>query len=186
MKEFEITVLINNSKEEVEKIIRPLKKDHETLILDTYLVKRELDITRMDDLEVLDNTVLIRNINGKIYLNKKIKVYDKSGNTIKRSTYYMDVNSYNEAFEFMSAIGYVKLFDIEDNLVEYKNNNIEFAIQYVKDIGIMIEVEANENQLNNIEEFKIDCIKNLKQLGFKFNENLLDVKKAQLMLNKIR
>ncbi len=185
MKEFEITVKVENTLEEIQKnILKEYNVIRNLRLVDTYMVNKNIDIEKMTTLEILDNCILIRNINGKVCVNKKVKKYDENGDTISRNTYYLDARSYEEAKEFLENIDYKELMTIDDKMIVYKKGETEIAVQEVKDVGILLEIEYED--FSDIDYLKKHTINKLKELNFIFDETKLDVKKAEILLNKIR
>ena len=189
MKEFEITVKLLNGREDIERIMLEKRfiKVEEYELLDTYMVRNDIDLTKMSKREMLDNCVLIREINDdnpKVILTKKIKVYDEKGNTIQRDKKKLNVKSVDESISFLEAIGYRKLMNIKDNIVSCKYDKYEIEIQYVEGLGVFAEIpfEYDENENQDLLKFEVSNM--LKNIGFEF-ENDMDAKKAEMMLDRI-
>lgn len=182
MKEFEITVKVENTKDEIKEILKEYKYLRNTRLLDTYMVDKSVNLKGLTPLQILDHCILIRIIGDRICVNKKVKKYDENGDTIFRDVYYLEAKSYEEARGFLENIGYEELMVVDDDMYVYEKDGEEMAIQYVKDAGTLIEIEYED--FSDVESLKKYTVDKLKKLNFKFDETKLDVKKAEIVLKK--
>lgn len=186
MKEFEITVKLENSKEEAINILENngFELYRKSLLIDTYMLKNDIDYISQDNKKVLNNCIILRNINNNInYVIYRKKEYDERGNTIKRDTYELLVDNIDVAKELFLNIGYKELIHIEDDSVTYKKDDITSIIEDVCDLGLFLEIEIDVNSIN---ENTIENVTSMfRNMGFEFSSDY-DVKKAELMLNKKR
>ncbi len=85
-------------------------------------------------------------------------------------------------------VDYITLFEIENNSVVYKKDNIEFVIQNITNPkGVYIEIEATEEDLieDNDEKVKEILKERLEKLQLKKTGDY-EVKKAIIALNNIK
>lgn len=88
----------------------------------------------------------------------------------------------------LEMVDYIMLFEIENNSVVYKKDNIEFVIQNITNPkGVFIEIEATEEELmeNNDEKVKDILKEKLDKLQLKTTGDY-EVKKAIIALNNIK
>lgn len=155
---------------------------------DKYMINKDLDISNMKDLDVLDKCVLARNlINIKQSLTYKKKEYDKNENIISQSKIDCIVKDLDVAIKFMESINYKILFEIYDKLTVYSNGFIEICVQEVNDKYLMIEMEdvgdkTPNHSYDNIE----DMIKDFDKIGIDYDKSNYFVKKAQIILNEVK
>lgn len=84
--ENEITVKVNTTYDKLHDIL--LKNNfiikEEYIVKDTYMINKEINITELNDLEVLKQCILVRDVvdieKSLVYKNKE---YDSEGNIIK-------------------------------------------------------------------------------------------------------
>lgn len=183
MEEIEVTFRLENSFDEIEKIMN----NEEFVFLEKYWLKdkymclENIDIVNTETKEILKNSIIIRSDDIKTTITFKKKKYDEKGNTIYRERYDVVVDSVGNTFNLFKNIGYKELININDLLTVYKYKDMKVFLENIEDFGVFLELEidpknAKENYLELI-------VKNLKMLGFKFNEEFFDVKKAEEMIN---
>lgn len=183
----EITVKVNCSYDKLHKVLieNGFKVIEKYNMHDYYMKDKNLDIHNMHDLDILSKCILVRNLGkyGK-YLLYKYKEYNDLGDIIKDGKVECKVNDVDEALAFMKIINYDILFEIDDNMTIYNNGKMEFAVQYVNNKYLFIELEEEGNKrgkkYNTIEEMK----KDLNDLNLDIDTNNYFVKKAQIILNE--
>ena len=185
--ENEITVEVNTSYEELDKILKEkgFKIVEEYTVDDIYMLNKNIDISNLSKLEILSNCVLVRNITPNYkYLTYKHKEYASNGDIINQYKVDCEIENIDKAIKFMEAINYKVLFNLFDKLIIYSNDKIELAIQLV-DNHIYIEVEDDCKRIgikyNTIEEMK----KELDSYDLPYEKNNYFVKKAEIKLKEI-
>lgn len=190
MKNLEITVKVNCSNEKLNNYLlnngfRVIEKYD---IHDRYMINRNVDISNMKDLDILDNCILVRDIKGmKKCLTYKKKVYDKNEDIISQSKVDCLVDDTDTAIKFMQCIDYNILFEIYDKITVYSNGLIEIASQYVNDKYLFIEMEdvsssTPKHNYNNLD----DMISDFEKIGIDYDKSNYFVKKAQIILKEVR
>lgn len=161
--ENEITVEVDCTMSELKNILEnnnfKLKEEYD--LIDFYLIKKDYDTT-IDDLELLKQCVLLRNIVEKDKETKlityKYKEYNDNGDILKQGKINCKVESIEKAQSLFEALGYVKLIEIRDHISVFVSNKTELAVQEVNDKHIYIEIEDSHNSIetiySNIEEMK--------------------------------
>lgn len=185
--ENEITVKVNTTYDKLHDIL--LKNNfiikEEYTVKDTYMINKEINITELNDLEVLKQCILVRDVvdieKSLVYKNKE---YDSEGNIIKQSKIKCPILDIDKGIKFMEEINYIKLFNIIDKCIVYVNNENELVVELVNDKYIFIEMKSEPRYINrkykNIEELKDDiCSYNLS-----VDKSCFFVKKAELILNE--
>ena len=177
--EKEITVKVNNSYEDLHKILinQGFKIKEEFDIYDIYMCPKDIDYYKLNDLDVLNKCVLIRTIKEEKMILYKYKEYDEFENITKQGKVKCDIDNIEEAVTLLNYMGYKKLFDISNHSIIYSDNQIEFALQLVNN-NIYIEYEDD----SDIKEM----IETINKLNIDYDKTNYFVKKAQIALNDIK
>ena len=185
--ENEITVEVNTSYEDLDKILKEkgFKIVEEYTVDDIYMLNKNIDISKLNKLEILSKCVLIRNITPNYkYLTYKYKVYDEFENIIEQCKYDCPIEDTNKAIKFMEAINYKKIFNLFDKLIVYANDKIELAVQLV-DNHIYIEVEDKCKNIGVKYDSVDSMIKELDSYDLPYEKNNYFVKKAEIKLSEV-
>lgn len=158
------------------------------ILEDIYFIPKELEIKNMKYKDILDKTVILRNIveyvNGKqeIKLTKKKKEIDEFGNITNQYKIDCKILNKQDGINILNAIGYKKLMSITEYDTEYEKNELKILVKEIKNGENLIEVETQENvKLNTIEKIKQRII----DLNLPLDQNDFFVKKAEIELAKI-
>lgn len=184
--ENEITVKVNTTYDKLHNIL--LKNNfiikEEYTVKDTYMINKGIDITKLNDLEVLKQCILVRDVvdieKSLVYKNKE---YDSEGNIIKQSKIKCPILDIDKGIKFMEEINYIKLFNIIDKCIVYVNNDNELVVELVNDKYIFIELESNPEYINKKYTCYLDMINELNSYNLPIDKTNYFVKKAVLVLN---
>ncbi len=185
--EMEITVLVksdyNTLKEELHKNNFVKKEEYE--LNDYYMIRNDIDLSKLSKLEILKNCILVRDIvNIKKELLYKYKKYASNGDIIEQGKIECPITDINKALEFMEAINYRKLFKIYDKCIVYANDETELIVQLVNNNHIFIEMESCCDYINK----KYESIQELKEDLLRYNLPIdtsnFFVKKAEIVLSE--
>lgn len=184
--ENEITVKVNTTYDKLHDIL--LKNNfiikEEYTVKDTYMINKGIDITKLNDLEVLKQCILVRDVvdieKSLVYKNKE---YDSEGNIIKQSKIKCPILDIDKGIKFMEEINYIKLFNIIDKCIVYVNNDNELVVELVNDKYIFIELESNPEYINKKYTCYLDMINELNSYNLPIDKTNYFVKKAVLVLN---
>ena len=184
--ENEITVKVNTTYDKLHDIL--LKNNfiikEEYTVKDTYMINKEINITELNDLEVLKQCILVRDVvdieKSLVYKNKE---YDSEGNIIKQSKIKCPILDTDKGIKFMEEINYIKLFNIIDKCIVYVNNDNELVVELVNDKYVLIELESNPEYINKKYTCYLDMIKELNSYNLPIDKTNYFVKKAVLVLN---
>lgn len=184
--ENEITVKVNTTYDKLHDIL--LKNNfiikEEYTVKDTYMINKEINITELNDLEVLKKCILVRDVvdieKSLVYKNKE---YDSEGNIIKQSKIKCPILDIDKEIKFMEEINYIKLFNIIDKCIVYVNNDNELVVELVNDKYIFIELESNPEYINKKYTCYLDMINELNSYNLPIDKTNYFVKKAVLVLN---
>lgn len=184
--ENEITVKVNTTYDKLHDIL--LKNNfiikEEYTVKDTYMINKEINITELNDLEVLKKCILVRDVvdieKSLVYKNKE---YDSEGNIIKQSKIKCPILDIDKGIKFMEEINYIKLFNIIDKCIVYVNNDNELVVELVNDKYVLIELESNPEYINKKYTCYLDMIKELNSYNLPIDKTNYFVKKAVLVLN---
>lgn len=195
MKQIEITVKVNNTLDEVDKILisKGFKLIRKSRVEDEYVCPNDINVNRENILKVLSSSVLIRYLKTQDGEFKKItykdKKYDKNDMVISEEKINVSINDIQSAHKLFEKINFKNLVDVKYDVIVYSNNDYEFAFQNVEGLGLLLEFE-NENDFEGVSYEAIANEKQkmyeiIKNYGIKV-ENNYDIKKAyELVMKKI-
>lgn len=195
MKQIEITVKVNNTLDEVDKILisKGFKLIRKSRVEDEYVCPNDINVNRENILKVLSSSVLIRYLKTQDGEFKKItykdKKYDKNGMVISEEKINVSINDIQSAHKLFKKINFKNLVDVKYDVIVYSNNDYEFAFQNVEGLGLLLEFE-NENDFEGVSDEAIANEKQkmyeiIKNYGIKV-ENNYDIKKAyELVMKKL-
>ena len=195
MKQIEITVKVNNTLDEVDKILisKGFKLIRKSRVEDEYVCPNDINVNRENILKVLSSSVLIRYLKTKDGEFKKItyqdKKYDKNDMVISEEKINVSINDIQSAHKLFKKINFKNLVDVKYDVIVYSNNDYEFAFQNVEGLGLLLEFE-NENDFEGVSDEAIANEKQkmyeiIKNYGIKV-ENNYDIKKAyELVMKKL-
>lgn len=186
--ETEITVLVTTDYETLTKELKQhnfIKKE-EYIVNDIYLIDKAIDISNMNNLNILKKCVLVRDVVGiEKELLYKYKKCDDNGDIIEQGKIKCPITDISKAVEFMKAINYKKLFNIYDKCIVFANDKTELVVQLVNDKYIFIEMESKgdyiDRRYDTIDEMKDDlCSYNLS-----IDKSNFFAKKAEILLENL-
>ena len=195
MKQIEITVKVNNTLDEVDKILisKGFKLIRKSRVEDEYVCPNDINVNRENILKVLSSSVLIRYLKTKDGEFKKItykdKKYDKNDMVISEEKINVSINDIQSAQKLFKKRNFKNLVDVKYDVIVYSNNDYEFAFQNVEGLGLLLEFE-NENDFEGVSDEAIANEKQkmyeiIKNYGIKV-ENNYDIKKAyELVMKKL-
>ena len=195
MKQIEITVKVNNTLDEVDKILisKGFKLIRKSRVEDEYVCPNDINVNRENILKVLSSSVLIRYLKTQDREFKKItykdKKYDKNDMVISEEKINVSINDIQSAHKLFKKINFKNLVDVKYDVIVYSNNDYEFAFQNVEGLGLLLEFE-NENDFEGVSDEAIVNEKQkmyeiIKNYGIKV-ENNYDIKKAyELVMKKL-
>ena len=195
MKQIEITVKVNNTLDEVDKILisKGFKLIRKSRVEDEYVCPNDINVNRENILKVLSSSVLIRYLKTQDGEFKKItykdKKYDKNDMVISEEKINVSINDIQSAHKLFKKINFKNLVDVKYDVIVYSNNDYEFAFQNVEGLGLLLEFE-NENDFEGVSDEAIVNKKQkmyeiIKNYGIKV-ENNYDIKKAyELVIKKL-
>lgn len=195
MKQIEITVKVNNTLDEVDKILisKGFKLIRKSRVEDEYVCPNDINVNRENILKVLSSSVLIRYLKTQDGEFKKItykdKKYSKEGIVISEEKINVSIDDTKKAQELFEKINFKKLVSVHYDVIVYSNNDYEFAFQDVEGLGLLLEFE-NENDFEGVSDEAVANEKQkmyeiIKTYGIKV-ENNYDIKKAyELVMKKL-
>ena len=186
-KEFEITVQVKSDyetlKKELEKYNFKIVEEFE--LNDIYMIDKNIDLSKLSNLEILWKCILIRDLaNTKKYLLYKHKKYAENWDIIEEWKVECPITDTTKATEFMETINYKKLIEIHDKCIAFANEESELVVQIVNDKYIFIEMESNCMYINrkysSIDELKED----IKKYNLPIDKSTYFAKKAEIILKE--
>ncbi len=186
--ETEITVLVTADLETLTKELEYYNfTEKETYIVkDIYLIDKTIDISNMDNLNILKKCVLVREVVGiEKELLYKYKKYDDNGDILEQGKVKCPIINVSKAIEFMKAINYKELFNIYNKSIVFANDKTELVVQLVNNKYIFIEMESKceyiDREYNTIDEMKDD----LNSYNLSIDKSSFFVKKAEILLREL-
>ena len=152
------------------------------ILNDTYLIRNDVDISTQYNFDVLSHAIVLREVtssNPDKVLMYKDKKYDEKGNIIECKKYLCPIVDMDKTHELLEAIGYKDCFNVEQECLEYEMNGTNIFLEYIPDIGLFLELENNNKSVDEL-------VRMLDEFGIAYYEDDYFVKKASLMLDKIR
>ena len=194
MKQIEITVKVNNTLSNIDKILikQGFKVIRKSRIEDLYLCKNEEVLSIDNIISILGRTVLIRYLNnaGKEFKKITYKNKDYENDTVISETKInVNIDSIENAEKLFKKLGFKDLVKVNYDVIVYEKEGYELAFQDVEGLGLLLEVE-NLEDFTNVKNVKIINIKkkmhnDLKKLNLDISEDF-DIKKAyELIKNNL-
>lgn len=188
MKETEITVQIFNNYQEIHDIlVNQGFENVKTYQLNDCYYSSKSNVKDLSYIDLMNSSFLVRNIvdnEQKVQLCYKKKELDEFGNVIMEEKVTSKIDNLNNALEIFELAGLIPYCKVENTSYVYKRENIEFVVQIIKDLGIFIEFEENEDMINMTPQEKITNMSNIiKSLGLKLGSDF-SVKKVYMLLHK--
>lgn len=183
MKEIEVEVSFENTKEEVLKILSKYEYIGEKTIHDTYYYDPlRTNLQPEPDLR-LNETFRLRTTKDKSYITYK-KQHFKGKLWIYSDEYELEIKDNNTMESIINMLGLEVLIDVHNKRRIYKYKDFEIELEEIKDLGLFIEVEKISNNIEDeltIKEEIRDFIrglklKNTKELNIGKNQYLLSQK----------
>lgn len=193
MKQIEVTTYVNNTLEEIDKILtnQGFKIIRKSKIEDKYLTLSYDKLNKKNILDILSECVLIRYlcVNKKDEFKKityKKKNYEGS-TVISEEKINVNIDNIDKAEQLFNSLNFKNIVNVNYDVIVYEKDNLELAFQDVEGLGILLEYEheADFSDYTN-EEILLEKEKMLAEIK-KYNLNIsddYDVKKAFELINK--
>lgn len=152
------------------------------VLKDIYLVRKDVDVKKTKNLDVLSKSIIIRDVTGEqsekklVYKDKK---YDEARNILSSTKYSCPITNIEKMCDFLNAIGYKEVFRYEQECLEYKCGESNIILEYIPELGLFAEIENNNKSTEGL-------IEELNNLNIPYYEDEYFVKKASLMLDMIK
>ncbi len=186
--ETEITVLVKTDYDSLKKELyaNGFQEKERYTVNDVYLVNSEIDILKMNNLDILKNCVLVRDVVGiEKELLYKYKKIDVNGDIIEQGKVKCPIIDVDKAIQFMKTIKYKELFNIFDDCIVFANNNTELVVQLVNNKYIFIEMESKceyiKKEYKSVNELKRELCK----YNLSIDKSNFFVKKAEMILKDV-
>ena len=182
MKEIEVEVAFDNSKEEVMKILSKFDFIGEKEICDTYYFDSlRKNLQPEDDLR-LSETFRVRRNKDKCFLTYKKQHFNKKL-WIYSDEYETKVEDYDIIKKIIEMLGLEVLIEVNNRRRVYKYKDFEIELEDVENLGIFIEVEKLINTNDEEMVIKNEIRDFIRSLGLK-NVRELNIGKNQFLLSK--
>ena len=183
MKEIEVEVAFDNTKEEVMKILSKYDFIGEKEIYDTYYYDPERDNLKPESDLRLSETFRLRKKDGKSFITYK-KQHFEGKLWVYSDEYETEVKDYETMIKIISMLGLSPLITVHNKRRIYKYEDFEIELEDVEGLGCFIEVEklsdSDKDEMlikEEIREFIRSLnLKNVKELNIGKNQYLLSIK----------
>lgn len=183
MKEMEISIAFDNTKEEVLKILSQFDFIGEKEIYDTYYVDPLRDNLKPEDDLRLNETFRIRRNKDACFITYKKQHFEGKLWTYS-DEYETKVKDYKVMEKIISMLGLEPLITVHNKRTIYHYKDYEIILEEVENIGCLIEIEklsTDENEAIKVKEELRDFIrslnlKNVRELNIGKNQYLLSKK----------
>ncbi|MBR4003533.1 MAG: hypothetical protein IKI95_05735 [Clostridia bacterium] len=191
MQETEITVEVFDDVQTIDKILKEKNffvTDKKTLNDFYYTNFKPEELKNIKYTNLIKNSFLVRNVTGENFyettLCYKNKIIDENENVIAEEKTKSEVENLEKTLQILNKANITNWCNLKQDMIIYSNNQVEFAVQIVENLGVFIEFEETEEIANWTEVEKIKYLVNyLKSLGLKLG-NDFSCKKPYMMLNK--
>lgn len=182
MKEIEVLVTFDSSKEEVLKTLSQFHFIKEVELYDTYYIDPlRKNLKPENDLR-LNETFRIRRNQESCYVTYK-KQHFEGKKWIYSDEYETEVKDYKTMEQIVSMLGLEPLIIVHNKRKVYQYLDYEIVFEDVKDLGYFLEVEKlckNETNIMKVKEEIRDFIRSL----YLKNTRELNIGKNQYLLSK--
>ena len=183
MKEIEVEVAFDNTKEEVMKVLSKYEFVGEKEIHDTYYYDPERSNLKPESDLRLSETFRLRKKNNTCFITYK-KQHFEGKLWVYSDEYETEVKDYETVKIIISMLGLVPLIDVNNRRRIYRYKDFEIELEDVEGLGCFIEVEKLSNNSKDeilIKEEIRDFIrslklKNVRELNIGKNQYLLSIK----------
>jgi len=183
MKEIEVEVAFDNTKEEVMKVLSKYEFVGEKEITDIYYYDPERDNLKPESDLRLSETFRLRKKDNKCLITYK-KQHFEGKLWVYSDEYETEVKDYETVKIIISMLGLVPLITVHNKRRIYKYKDFEIELEDVEGLGCFIEVEKLSNSEKDemlIKEEIRDFIrslklKNVRELNIGKNQYLLSIK----------
>ncbi len=180
MKEMEISIAFDNTKEEVLKILSQFDFIGEKEIYDTYYVDPLRDNLKPEDDLRLNETFRIRRNKDACFITYKKQHFEGKLWTYS-DEYETEVKDYKVMEKIISMLGLEPLITVHNKRTIYHYKDYEIILEEVENIGCLIEIErlsTDESEAIKVKEELRDFIrslnlKNVRELNIGKNQYLL-------------
>jgi adenylate cyclase class 2 len=183
-KEVEILVEVFEEKKEVLKKLSGLKFLGDKKILDVYFFDPKRDELKPDNNGQLKNCLRVRSKDNKASIAYKVDHFDKNGIWLYSDEYETDVSNFEKTLDILKKVGLEELIKLENTKSTFVNDVYEVVFEDVKDLGIFMEVERHNVDVNeDVVRVKDEIWNWIKSLNIKVSLELT-MGKPELMLRK--
>lgn len=183
MKEMELSIAFDNTKEEVLKVLSQLDYIGEKELYDTYYIDPLRDNLKPENDLRLNETFRIRRNENSCFVTYKKQHFEGKLWTYS-DEYETEVKDYKIMEKIVSMLGLEPLITVHNKRTIYKYEDYEIIFEEVENLGCLLEVEKlseNENEAMNVKEELRNFIrslklKNVKELNIGKNQYLLSQK----------
>ncbi len=178
----EITVKVNGGFNKVIEILKNkgFKISDKFSLEDSYFVPKDIEINKMTTRQILEKSVIVRDVGRCKVLVFKKKEMDEKGNILSQEKVECDIFNIEDGKRFLKAIGYKEIMEIAEDDTAYSKDGLCLVLKNVKNGDNLIEVETKEEDLSTIEELK----RKLLELNLPIDTSNFFVKKAEIELEK--
>ena len=149
-----------------------------------YFFDPKRDELKPDNNGQLKNCLRVRCKDNKASIAYKVDHFDKNGIWLYSDEYETDVSNFEKTLDILKKVGLEELIKLENTKSTFVNDVYEVVFEDVKDLGIFMEVERHNVDVNeDVVRVKDEIWNWIKSLNIKVSLELT-MGKPELMLRK--
>jgi predicted adenylyl cyclase CyaB len=164
--EVEIKVFLENPNEVEEKLKKVGKFVKEKTQVDEYFTPKHKDYSKANP---VIEYLRVRNEDGKSNLGYLFCHFDKNGRLLKTDEYELKIEDTKMASIILKKLDMVHKVSVTKTRKYFDYKDFEVLIDYIKELGFFIEVEAKK-MFGSLEETRDKCFKVLEELEAHWHE----------------
>ncbi len=168
MEEVEIKVILKNPKEAIESLKKKAKFVKEKNQKDEYYIPEHKDFFSEHPTK---EYLRIRYEKGKNHLGYHLCHFSEDRTLLKTDEYETKVESPETISKILKKLDMIKKITVTKNRKSYKYKGFEILVDYIKELGYFLEIEAKKIE-SSIEETKKECYIILEELGVEWEKAL--------------
>ncbi len=186
MKEIELLVKVNESKESALHKLKDLKFIGKKSLLDVYLFEKKTDRfmhRTMQDKGFPSECLRLRKSSDTVFLTYKKDHFDKTGKWLYSDEEETEVSDFDNMLLILKNLGYAEIARLENERMVYTTDKYEIVLEDVKNLGLFMEVEILTEENVDIPKIKDEMTRFLKELGLNVSDEL-NQGKLELLMKK--
>ena len=184
MKEVEILIEVNDTKEKALKALGVFQFQGTFQVLDVYFVSPFTSDLQPDDALRLKNSYRLRKKGEKSYLAYKVDHFINGNEWSHSDEYEIEISDFEAALQINQHLGFKELVRVDNIKHVFVTDQYEIVLEEVKDLGLFLEVEKRDQVSDQgVPRIKEEIRSFLKSLNLALGEEQ-NAGKPELLLRK--